>query len=577
MSHEHAALLLTEVVQHSLNVAKLPVFALFLDAKSAFDRVLREILVRNMFLAGTKDHRLLYLDKRLENRKTYCEYNKQLMGPIHDTRGLEQGGFSSSDQYKLYNNEQGSLAHLSKLGVSIRNRVISCITLADDAVLLSNNIHHLDHLLFLTKQYCSKYQVQLVHDKTKLLVFAKNKDPELVLYPKLISTLSLNNHVLPFSEEAEHLGIIRTASPGNMVNVVQRVSAYKKKLHSLLPAGLALHHHGHPAARLRVERLYGVPVLLSGLSALVLSKQEQNIIYECHKNSLMRLMKLHDRTPDSVVFFLAGSLPITALLHLQRLSLFNMICHLEGNILRDIAKELLVVAKPSARSWCQELRGLCILYELPHPLHMIENPIPKEKFKKLCKQKVLDYWHKKLTSKACLPSLQYLHPGYLSLTRPHPIWTSLDNNPYQAKAAHIQAIFLSGRYRSERLCRFWSQNRNGVCLLPICKNQNIFEDIEHIFLRCQSLTDVRRRLDEFTQEYICDKPVLQPAVDAYLYSPQDYLRMQFFLDCSVLPLVISSYQQHGPVIHQHLFRISRTWCRSLHVARMKRLGRYFKA
>ena len=41
LSHELAALLLTEVVQHSLNVSKLPVFAIFLDALSAFDRILK--------------------------------------------------------------------------------------------------------------------------------------------------------------------------------------------------------------------------------------------------------------------------------------------------------------------------------------------------------------------------------------------------------------------------------------------------------------------------------------------------------------------------------------------------------
>ena len=110
MSHELAALLLTETLQHSLNVSKLPVFALFLDAKSAFDRVLKDVLVRNMFLAGTTDQRLIYLDQRLGNRHTYCEFDRHLMGPIKDSRGLEQGGVSSSDQYKLYNIEQASIA-----------------------------------------------------------------------------------------------------------------------------------------------------------------------------------------------------------------------------------------------------------------------------------------------------------------------------------------------------------------------------------------------------------------------------------------------------------------------------------
>ena len=101
--------------RHSLNVSNLPIFALFLDAKSAFDRVLKEILVRNLFTAGTDDHRLLYIDKRLKNRRTFCEYDKQMMGPILDTKGVEQGGIASSDNYKLYNNEQGTSAKNSNL------------------------------------------------------------------------------------------------------------------------------------------------------------------------------------------------------------------------------------------------------------------------------------------------------------------------------------------------------------------------------------------------------------------------------------------------------------------------------
>ena len=54
-SHELAALLLTESVQYSLYRAKLPVFVLLLDAKSAFDKVVPECAVRNAYLAGTRN------------------------------------------------------------------------------------------------------------------------------------------------------------------------------------------------------------------------------------------------------------------------------------------------------------------------------------------------------------------------------------------------------------------------------------------------------------------------------------------------------------------------------------------
>ena len=399
-----------------------------------------------------------------------------MMGPISDTRGLEQGGVSSSDLYKLYNNEQATVAQHSRLGVPIRDIIISEISLADDAVLLSNDIINLHHLLHLTVQYCNKYKVQLVPDKTKLVVFSKDEDAELVKYPKLISPLVLDGQKIEFSTLAEHLGIVRSSSPGNMPNIVERLSAYKSKLFSVLPAGLALHHHANPAACLRVEKLYALRVFLSGLSALTLSQHETGIITSFHKNTLSRLMKLYDRTPDSAFYFLAGSLPGSALLHLRQLSVFGMICHLEGNILNSLAMDILIEAKPSAKSWFQEIRDICVKYGLPHPITLLENPIKKEAFMKFCKLKVHEYWHLKLSKAANLPSLQYLQPHFLSLSLPHPIWTSLDGNPYQAKAARIQSLFLTGRYRSERLCRFWSSNREGYCLLSTCNNEQLYED-----------------------------------------------------------------------------------------------------
>ena len=55
----------------------------------------------------------------------------------------------------------------------------------------------------------------------------------------------------------------------------------------------------------------------------------------------------------------------------------------------------------------------------------------------------------------------------------------------------------------------------------------------------------------------------------------DDISAQFLVDCSILPNVISAYQQLGSMVHEDLFRITRTWCRSLHVDRIKLLGRYY--
>ena len=94
-SHELAALLLSECILFSLHTARKPLFCIFLDAKSAFDKILIEFCIRSAYLAGSEGHGLLYLNNRLKNRHTYIEWDKTLMGPVLDRLGVEQGGCNS--------------------------------------------------------------------------------------------------------------------------------------------------------------------------------------------------------------------------------------------------------------------------------------------------------------------------------------------------------------------------------------------------------------------------------------------------------------------------------------------------
>ena len=111
-SHELAAILFTECIQHSLFIAKEPLFAIYLDAMSAFDNVLRQLLIRNLYLCGTSPASTKYINTRLENRKTIVDWDKNLMGPISDEKGVEQGGCNSSEYYKNFGKPQLELAQI---------------------------------------------------------------------------------------------------------------------------------------------------------------------------------------------------------------------------------------------------------------------------------------------------------------------------------------------------------------------------------------------------------------------------------------------------------------------------------
>ena len=149
MSHELASLLLTTAIQNSFSSAE-PLFVLLLDAKSAFDLVLREILVRRLYLDTTPDQRVRFWDLRLANRTTFCQWENHNMGPIHDEQGVEQGGPTSSDHYKIYNNEQLTTAQESGFGTVIAGIDVAGVGQADDTGFLSNDILQLQHLLNLS-------------------------------------------------------------------------------------------------------------------------------------------------------------------------------------------------------------------------------------------------------------------------------------------------------------------------------------------------------------------------------------------------------------------------------------------
>ena len=149
--------------------------------------------------------------------------------------------------------------------------------------------------------------------------------------------------------EAEHVGVIRS-SVGNLPHIVNRVAMHKNALRVLLPTGIARRHRGNPAASLRLSQLYGTPVLLSGLASLVLSQAELNVIDGHYLSTLQKLLRLHERTPRAMIYFLAGSLPASALLHQRQMSLFSMICHLNEDPLNKHAQYVFLHLQKSCRS-----------------------------------------------------------------------------------------------------------------------------------------------------------------------------------------------------------------------------------
>ena len=172
-----------------------------------------------------------------------------------------------------------------------------------------------------------------------------------------------------------------------------------------------------------------------------------------------------------------------------------------------------------------------------------------------------------------LSSLKYFKPQFMSLSRPHHIFLSAGSSPYEVVKEGVQATFLSGRYKTERLCRHWSENKEGLCMLPSCLGKNLLEDERHILLECCSLAATRTRLSQFTIDHIKKFPIIKDILLNFT-SPENPRYCQFLIDCSSIPEVIILSQKYGQDSLYQLFKVTRTWCCSLHRERLKVLGRW---
>ena len=251
-----------------------------------------------------------------------------------------------------------------------------------------------------------------------------------------------------------------------MPHILDRIAAHRRAMQSILHCGLAKAHRGNPTASLRLERSYGAPVLLSGVASLVLSDRELSVLHQQYKTCVRQLLRLPITTPESFTMFFAGALPATAIVHLRTLSLLGMISLLgRQGILDRLGRHALLSARNKG-SWFLAVRRICQKYSLPDPLIVLQQPLPKARWKSLCKSCVVRWWEEQFRGEAAgLTSLVNFNPHFFSLTKTHRT-LSLAGSPHEVSKATTVMLMLSGRYNTCHHTRHWDRsNVAGSCKL----------------------------------------------------------------------------------------------------------------
>ena len=369
---------------------------------------------------------------------------------------------------------------------------------------------------------------------------------------------------IPYSPQAEHVGVVRDPKLGNIPAIQARILAHSKALFAVLPAGLAKHHLGNLGAALRAHSVFATPVLLSGLASLVLSKRELGLLDAHHKSTIQRLLKLPSSTPRAAIFFLAGTLPASALIHQRQFGLLGMIARLgPSHLLHQHGLHTLLHSCKG--SWFLQTRALASMYGLPDPAASLLSPQTKPAWKRAVKAAVLSYWRTKLSSEATLlPSLKYLMFPSLHLLHPHPIISSCGPSSYHTRAAITQVTMLAGQYSSCWHRRHWTQS-DGSCQIPGCHGPP--GNLPHILTgACPPLLPtVRQSTNTWLAAAASYPPLSTPLLSLLLGSPG--AMVQALLNPSTDPILLPMLQDH-PNLAPTVYKLARLWIWHIHKARI---------
>ena len=157
----------------------------------------------------------------------------------------------------------------------------------------------------------------------------------------------------------------------------------------------------------------------------------------------------------------------------------------------------------------------------------------------------------------------------MTVLKPHPILTTAGHS-YETNKMVIQLrMLIQGWYKAGCLTKHFSPANTGIC--ELCGLEE--EDLPHILVpRCPHLLERRNLLVDYSRNILRETPALSLIFEnALKENEQDFV--QFLLDLSVRPDVIKNAQSDKNTLPL-LFKISRTWCYSMHRTRLKMLGRW---
>ena len=540
------------------------------DGEAAFPSVDRDILIRELYSCGERGDILHYSNNTYKNTVSHMKVQGKLGRQFKEYKGERQGHKRAAGNFKSYINPCLTATNTSQLGFMIGLICVTCICVADDTYVLSDDPRKLQAIIDIVAHYAHRYRLTFGANKTKVTITGSKQD---MSYYKDIPIWSLAGKSLTVADNNDHLGMIVSGHDEETKNIDKNIHSARKILFNLLGSIFSYKCKLSPSVLVHVWSLYVSPVLRSGLQSLPIRPNPMKNITSFHHKILRGILKLGPTSPIPSLYFLLGEIPIEAALHLDLLTLFWCIWANPQTKVHDIVKYLLKMSTNKSVTWAAHLRIICQIYHLPDPLTLMCGPLwSKERWKCLVRSKIITHTERKWREKAANNSkLKFLNVQATGLTgRLHPVVSGIFSTQ-EVVRARVHIRMLSGDFPCSAYLAT-DRGQDPAC----CLCQNLFpetpapaENMTNVLLTCRATAtaSTRTRLMQELLNIIAS----QSPNNELLTKPNHAYLAQLILDPTSLnlPSSIRISQDHPGL--QQLLPMCRTICYAIYKDRLRQL------
>ena len=303
-----------------------PVYALFLDASKAFDRVNYVKLFKKLLEKGMSPITVRLLLSMYINQKIQVKWNSKLSEPFSVKNGVRQGGILSPLLFSLYMDELLSELKDSGIGCHIGNHYFGALGYADDLVLICPTKEGLRKLIDICERYAVKHDIIFNGSKSKVLVFGSttNKNP----------CINVNGIKVPVCDNAIHLG--------NLIsnNMFECVEYGISKFNSSFNYFMSSFGKCQSSVKNKLFRQYCSSFYGSQIWPLY-KKELFNRISINWRKSLKRIWRLPYNTHCDILPLLASQAPIEIQLKCRFLKFYRSLIESDNNLVKYLSNVMI--------------------------------------------------------------------------------------------------------------------------------------------------------------------------------------------------------------------------------------------